>query len=264
MSLLPTPSAWIGLNEVREGDAKSDRCWSELLEHILLGVVALTLALSFATAMTHGLAALIPPDPQGVVAMPDFTPDWQGGIYAMVLTIAAGVLFTIAPAVRAWRQDALPALKTGEHNVAQGRSRIMTGLVLMQMAFSVVLLTSAGLAYRSLAFIEQNQVGFQTGNILLVTANTTAAATSSDDNRVLLDAIRQRLESIAGVKAVSYARAVPGTSWGAEELQTHGSAVPVPADRNDVGPQYFEVLGVTPLQGVASLTDTRAGSNSAR
>ena len=56
---------------------------------------------------------------------------------------------TLAPAIRAWRQEVLPWLKAGEHSVVQGRSRLSSGLVVLQLASWVLLLVGAGLAYRS-------------------------------------------------------------------------------------------------------------------
>jgi hypothetical protein len=76
----------------------------------------------------------------------DFSPDWQVLMYALLLAVIATVAFTIAPALRIWRQDVQPALKAGEPGVVQGRNWVSSVLVVTQLAFSVVLLTSAGLA----------------------------------------------------------------------------------------------------------------------
>lgn len=70
----------------------------------------------------------------------------------------------------------LPFLKVGEQSVVQGRSTLSRGLVVLQLAFSVVLLTTAGLAHRSLSLQDSADVGFNTGNLLLATVNTSASA----------------------------------------------------------------------------------------
>lgn len=220
-----------------------------LFEGLGLALLAWMLACGLAAALTYGLAALIPPDPQGAVITPDFTPDWQVALYAGVLAVLAGLLFTVVPAVRAWRQDVLPALKAGQQSVVDGRSRMARGLVLVQLAFSVLLLTTAGLAYRSLVAIDDVELGFDKEDVLLVTVSTAGAASSTHSNDVLLERLRDRLQSVPGVKAVSYARGVPGSSWAPEELRPSASAEPVRAQRNDVGPNYFEVLGIAALSG---------------
>jgi predicted permease len=220
-----------------------------LFEGFAVAVIAWILACLMANAVARGLAALIPPDPRGAVIRPDFTPDWQVATYALALSVLAGFLFTLAPAVRAWRQDVLPALKAGLPSVTGGRSRLARRLVLVQLAFSVLLLTSAGLAYRSLRAIDQTALGFEKDGVLLVTVGSTGVASGSYSTGELLERVRNRLRSVPGVSTVSYARGVPGSGWAPEELRTDAAAEPIRAMRNDVGPDYFRVLGIAPVSG---------------
>ena len=53
-------------------------------------------------------------------------------------------------------------MKAGEHSVAQGRSKLSSGLVIMQLTSSVLLLIAAGLAYRSLSQMGRLDLGYQT------------------------------------------------------------------------------------------------------
>jgi predicted permease len=218
-------------------------------EGLWLGAVSWLMAWACATLMTRGLTALIPPDQQGMVVRPDFSPDWVVTAYAMVLAMAAGFLFTLVPAIRAWRQDVLPALKAGTQQVVQGRSRVTTGLVLVQLTFSVLLLTSAGLAARSLGSIETRTLGFRSDDMLLVTVNTTGAAHTREENAVLLQRVRDSLQATSGVLGVSYAHAVPGVYWGADEVRSSPGQAPVRVDRTGVGPKFFEVMGTPLLPG---------------
>ena len=81
--------------------------------------------------------------------------------YAMGLALVATIAFTLPPALRAWRQDVLPWLKAGEQGIIQGRSRLSGTLVIVQLALAVLLLTSAGLAYRSTSIISGRSLGFE-------------------------------------------------------------------------------------------------------
>lgn len=195
---------------VRQALGASRVCIIRLLlaEGILIALLSWVMVYVFTLTLTRTLAGLIPPDRQGTVITPDFTPDWQVGLYALSLALAAGLLFTIAPAVRASRQDALPALRAGEQSVIQGRSRLSSALVLAQIAFSVLLLTSAGLAYRSLASINALELGFNKDNLLLVTVNTAGSATTKDANLVLLEGLRDRLPpgSRGAIRVVCHGR----------------------------------------------------------
>ena len=126
--------------------------------------------------------------------------------YAMLLAVLATVAFTLPPALRAWRQDLLPWLKAGEQGVVQGRSKLSSTLVIVQLALAVLLLTSAGLAYRSTSLISGRSLGFDQERILLTTVNTSGAAATDDANRALLEDVRERLRLAPGVRSASYAR----------------------------------------------------------
>jgi hypothetical protein len=108
-------------------------------------------ACAAALAITRSLSGYLAPNSMGAaIMMPNFTPDWTVFGYALALAMFCTIACTIAPALRAWRQPLLPPLKAGEQAVIQGRSKVTRMLVVVQLAFSVVLVTCAGLVYRSL------------------------------------------------------------------------------------------------------------------
>jgi putative ABC transport system permease protein len=221
-----------------------------LAEGFVISLTAWGVACLFALWTSHTVAGLMPPFATGGVPLDvDFAPDWNVVAYAMLLAILGTVAFTLAPALRTWRQDLLPFLKAGEHGIVQGRSSVSSALVVLQLAFAVLLLTIAGLAYRSLTAIYALDLGFNTNNLLLVTVNTTGTATTRDANVALVDRLRDRLRSVPGVASLSYAKRPPQEFWATERVCTDGSQETVPAERNDVGPEYLKVLGVTPVLG---------------
>jgi predicted permease len=233
-----------------------------LAEGFVISLAAWGVACLFAVWMSHTVVGLMPPLAAGG-APPDvdFAPDWRVVAYAMVLAILGTVAFTVAPAFRTWRLDLLPFLRAGEHGIVQGGSTMSRGLVVVQLAFTVLLLTTAGLAYRSLSVIYALDLGFNKNNLLLVTLNTTGTATSKDANIALLDRLRERLRSVPGVGSLSYARRPPQEFWATERVRTDGSEDGVPAERNDVGPEYLNVLGVTALLGRDLADHERARTN---
>jgi predicted permease len=160
----------------------------------------------------------------------------------MVLAAIGTIAFSIAPALRVWRQDALPWLKAGEHSVAPGRSRLSNGLVVLQLAFSVVLLTLAGLATRS-ASLMMADVGFDSKDLLLLTVRTTGSASTREANLVLIDRIRERLRAVPAVQRVSYVRNAPPFAWSTEMVRTSGASDAVQATVHVVGPDYFPTMG---------------------
>src|SRR5438105_4739164 len=219
-------------------------------EGLVIAVTAWMVASLLAFWMSKTVVRLIPQSAGSGTPMTfDFTPDWTVIGYAMVLAIVGTIIFSVAPALRAWQQELLPALKSGELGVVQGRSTVSNALVVLQLAFSVLLLTSAGLAFRSLSVIDAAELGFDRNNLLLVTINSTGAAATPAANLALLDRMLDAVRGVPGVTSASFARRPPQESWVTERLQLRGSEKPVAAERNDVGTGYLETLGVTPIAG---------------
>jgi macrolide transport system ATP-binding/permease protein len=179
----------------------------------------------------------------------DYTPDWTVFGYAMLLAVGGTALVSAAPAVRACRQDLQPLLKAGEQGVVRGRSGVSNGLVVLQLAFSVLLLTTAGLAYRSLSVLTASDLGFDKDRLLLVTINTQAAAPTGQGGVMLLAAMLERLRAVPGVSAVSYARRPVQSYWPVEPIGAEAGGRPPVAERNEVGPGYLGAMGVTALAG---------------
>jgi predicted permease len=180
----------------------------------------------------------------------DFTPDWKVAAFALTLTIGVNIVFTLAPAVHAWRQELLPWLKSGELGVVAGRSRLSSLLVIAQLAFSVVLLAGTGLAYRSLSMIDRpNDLGFNKDKLLLVGINTAESAGSRESNAILLDRFRERLSSIPGIESVSYAFGGRAPFRRLEKVRALNSTTTVLSEYQFVGGGHLRVLGVAPLLG---------------
>jgi predicted permease len=215
----------------------------QLAEGLSISIVAWLAACLMTVWAARAIPRLLPGSPFAESGL-DFSPDWRVVAYAMALAAIGTIAFSIAPALRVWRQDALPWLKAGEHSVASGRSRLSNALVVVQLAFSVVLLTLAGLGTRS-ASLMMVDVGFDSKNLLLLTVRTTSSATTRETNLVLLDRIRERLRSIPGVRQVSYVRTSPST----EMVRTAGAAESVRATAHTVGPDYFPTMGLSPTAG---------------
>ena len=216
-----------------------------VFEALAISAVAGVLALLIAAWTSSFVPTLLP---QGRGTMPiDFSPDWRVAIYAGMLTLVGTLVSSLLPALRTWRQDALPLLKDGAQTTTGGRSRVSKSLVVLQLAFSVLLLTAAGLAYRSAASATGN-VGFPTENVLLVNVGTAAAVESSVENLVLLDRIRQRLAAMPTVASATYMRG-PWNAWNRSDVRPTASAPAMTATLLTVGERYVETHGLKVVSG---------------
>lgn len=223
---------------------------AQLAEGLALSVVAWLTACLFSWGTTKAVSGFLAPTTQGIATMPDFTPDWTVIGYALLLAIACTVACSFAPALRACRQQLLPSLKAGEQAIIQGRSTLTRGLVTLQLAFSVLLVTSAGLAYRSTFLMADFDSGFDTHNLLLVTVNTSASARTASANVALLETVSDKLRQVPGVTRVTYARSVPREFWPSVPVTLPGAPQEeFRAESSRVGPGYLSVFGAAPLAG---------------
>jgi predicted permease len=123
-------------------------------------------------------------------------------------------------------------------------------LVVLQLAFSVLLVTTAGLAYRSMFLIGEFDSGFDTHNLLLVTVNTSASSSTPATNIALLDAIAGKLHQVPGVSRVTYARSAPREFWGSVAVSVPGSPLAVSrAESTRVARDYLSVFDSAPIAG---------------
>ena len=222
-----------------------------LAEALTIALIAWVIACLFTYWMSQALRGIIPPSQSGnVTVLMDFTPDWTVLGYAMLMAVAAAVTSAIAPAIRTWRQDLLSFLKAGERGIARGRSRATDTLVVVQLALSVMLLTSAGLAYRSLSLMSSVDLGFPHGNLLLVTVDSTATARAPQANVPLIETLLDAVRGVPGVESASYATAPPATAWQRRRVSVRPGRRPLHVESNVVGPAYLRTLGLRPLQGI--------------
>jgi predicted permease len=223
-----------------------------LAEGISISLVAWAAACVMTIWAVRMIPQLLPPTPLSESGL-NMAPDWRVLSYAMVLAAIGTVAFTLAPALRVWKQDPLPWLKAGEQSVAPGRSRLSSALVILQLVFSVVLLIGAGLASRSAAMMQVD-VGFESRNLLIVRVSTAASARSRDAYLSLTDQVRERFTRIPGVQSASYAE-FPARG----PARTLSSAPPAIATVYPVGPDYLRVFGLRLIAGRALRPDDYSG-----
>ena len=216
-----------------------------LAEGLVLSAVAWCAACLFAWWVSRVVIRFITPPSREPLTLPDLTPDWTVVGYALALALLCTIAVTLGPALYTGRQQLLPFLKLGEQGVVQARSKLSRALVVLQLAFSVLLLTSAGLAYRSVSFEDGFNLGFDSGNILLATVNTAGSTHDPAGDDTLLETLRARLQRLPGVQTVSYVRGVRTSSWLSFPVRAERSVEPVLAARNFVGAGYFETVRVT-------------------
>jgi predicted permease len=185
----------------------------------------------------------------------DTRPD--AGILAFTagVSILAGLLFGVIPAIQASRANLSSAMK--EKTRTRGgflRFSLSSLMVVMQVGLSMVLLTGAGLFARSLVKLQNEDVGFDRDNVLLLGIDPRLAGYKPNELATLYQQVIERLSSLPQVRNVSMATYAPmsGTSR-SSSIQVTGYT-PQPGEdliTQDIlaGPKYAETLGIPLLRG---------------
>ena len=176
----------------------------------------------------------------------DVTPDTTVLAYAFVLAMGAGLAFSIYPAWYLSKQSTTWQTRTGTAPIRSYASRVLT---VLQLAFSVLLLTAAGLAFRSLTTVNGADLGFEPAGTLLVRVNTAGVTDQQGADTVILERIREQLNGTVGVTAATYVMTTPLTRGRMETVRTTPDGPPVTAFRNQVGPGFFSLMGTRLLTG---------------
>jgi len=231
--------------------ATRDRILVQLLVETLLvaatgGVLGLTLAKWAAGA----LARMAVPAAAGSVL--GVTLDWRVLIFALTLSILAGFVSGIWPAVTARHTSLASALSTEGRTIASGRLLGRKLLVGAQIALSFALLTGAGLFARTLVNLRGLDFGFETDHLLTARLDPTLSRFDKTQLSAFLADVRDRVSAIPGVRSTSFA-AIPllaRSGWGSGITLDTGVHDDRPGpDRNAVGPSYFSTVGMRILEG---------------
>ncbi|MBS1824625.1 MAG: ABC transporter permease [Acidobacteria bacterium] len=185
----------------------------------------------------------------------DFSMDYVVFLYFAVVSIAAGVLFGIAPAWQSSKVDLNTSLKDGTRTSGGLRAGYLSGaLVVVQFTLAVVLLSGAGLMMRSFVNAQQINPGVPGDRILSAVIDLPNSRYANPaDRQQLFGRLLPRLQAMPGAQAVSMVSNPPGTGSGAWRYEVEGR--PLEKDRRPsaagltAAPGYFPVVGLSLLRG---------------
>lgn len=191
--------------------------------------------------------------PMEVGVRPDLQLNAPVLAFTLVVTLLAGILFGLAPALQATRPSLIPALK-GESPAGEGRSRVRQGLIVAQMALSIILLTGAGLFVANLRMASQLDIGFKIDGA--VTASVAPGLQGYDRARTdaFYATLFERMQRTAGVQSVGMIENLPlGLGNSDSEVQIPGYT-PAEGEGMNVhyagtSPGYLAAMGIPLVEG---------------
>jgi len=177
-------------------------------------------------------------------------------LFTLATSIAIGILFSLAPALKSSKTDPQAALKEGGRGSTRAHHRAQSILVIVQMALTLVLLVAAGLLLRTIRHLWNVNAGFDAENVITFRVGVSHSLTkTAQTTRIAYQQLIERIREIPGVSAAEFDDALPLSGQGGTMPFWIGSQRPASlqaAPRLAIfvtGPDYLQAMKIPLLQG---------------
>ena len=227
-----------------------------LTESLVLSAVGGIVGMFVAWGASRGLVLLLTPSRDGGVALSPGL-DWRVLGFTIGVTFFTGIVFGLAPALRAARVNVTDSLRDTGRGVTSGggsKLNLAKGLVIAQVSLSLVLVAGAGLFLRTLWNLQSADLGYPKERLLLATVDGSTAGYKDARLSSLWAELTGKLRSLPGVQGVTYS--MNGLFSGSESgdgIEVEGFTPTKDSEKSSrfdmVGPQYFSTIGIPLILG---------------
>jgi len=224
-----------------------------LTESILLSFVGGAAGVLLALWILRALLTFRPPI-DFPLAM-DVGVDWRVLLFSLGVSLVAGAIFGLAPALQATRPNVSMTLKDTAAQGGAARTRLRSVLVVAQIAISLVVLIAAGLVVRTLQQLQTMNPGFDTQNGLTMSFDLGLQGYDDARGQQFYRQLNERLQTLPGVESAAVMSYIPlSLNFNSNNVFMEGK----PAERGEnvplamtgsVGPGYFKTMKTPILQG---------------
>jgi predicted permease len=238
-----------------------------LTESVLLAAVGGALGVGLAWAIARAFTAAPPPAGALPVTL-QFAMDLRVLFATLALSVLTGLLFGLAPALRASKPTLVPSLKDDAFVPDERRRHfnLRKSLVVAEVALSLLLIVAAGLFVRSLRETQAVTPGFDADRLLNAPLNINLLRYTTSQGREFYQRVVERIEQLPGVEAAAVARVqvmgggrvssltIEGREPSSSVFQSTGQGFTAGQSRtsintNVIGPGYFKTLGLRLVRG---------------
>jgi predicted permease len=181
--------------------------------------------------------------------------DWRVLVFSLFVSLITGIVFGLVPALQATNPDLVPALRDASLQTGARRSRLRSGLVVVQIALSLVLLIAAGLVLRALGQLQTMNPGFAVENGLKMSFDLGLQGYDQTRGQEFYRQLIERVDRVPGVRSATLTDLFPlSINYSSNGVHIEGQAPVRGADVPNsmvasVGLQYFATMGIPMLAG---------------
>jgi predicted permease len=224
-----------------------------LTESLLLSIVGGGAGLLLAIWIVKALLTFKPPIDFPLTI--DLGLDWRVLLFSLGVSLVAGAVFGLAPALQSTRPNLLHALKDTSAQGGAGRTRLRSVLVVAQIAISLVVLIAAGLVVRTLQQLQTMNPGFEPQNALTMSFDLSLQGYDEPRGQQFYHQLAERVRALPGVKSAAVSSYIPlSLNYNSRNIYVEGEPVErggnAPTAMNAaVGPRYFETMATPIVSG---------------
>jgi predicted permease len=176
--------------------------------------------------------------------------------FAFGISLAVGILFGLAPALKSSSVDVQGSIKAGVRGSTRTHSRGQSALVIVQMALTLVLLVGAGLLLRTIHDLWNVDPGFHTDHVITFKVGLSPSLTqTASSTRIAYQQLLDRIRQVPGIQAADFTNIVPlseqdngGPFWVGAQESTSMQDAPH-ALYFETGPEYLRTMKIPLLRG---------------
>ncbi|MEX2263456.1 MAG: ABC transporter permease [Bryobacteraceae bacterium] len=220
-----------------------------MAESLLLAAIGGASGIALALWLSNGLIRMM--SAGGLSMLFEITPDLRVLGFTASASVLTCLLFGLIPAWQAARVQVNPTLKEGRLG---DRARWRRGLVVIQVALSLLLVIGGGLFVRTLANLNSMEPGFDRRGVFMFDVDLRKAGYKGDRMKAMQERIVERLNAIPGVESASFANVRPVSGGGWDGNVNVEGYTPKPDEHaqahfNAVSPGHFRTLRTPILLG---------------
>jgi predicted permease len=180
--------------------------------------------------------------------------DWRVPAFLAGVSMLTGIVFGLLPALRATQVNLSGTMKESSRSVSGSRTVLSKGLIVLQVAMSLVLLVGAGLFLRTLDNLTRVDIGFDATNLLMFKVNPRVNGYDLERSSRFFSQVLERMATMPGVTSAALTRArLLSGDRNMDSTWKQGQASEAPAVETmymmDVSPAFFATMRIPVLRG---------------
>ncbi len=237
--------------------AGTARLWKQLLtEGLVLSIFGATGGLLMAYWCRHLLVLLFPARGGVQMHLPGEL-DWRVLVLSAGVCLLTTVLLGVVPAMQTSKIDLASSMKMESAGVVVGRGRawVRSGLVLVQVSLSFILLVGTGLLMQSLLNVRTSSPGFTTRRVQYTAVDLVSAGYDITRAETFREALLERVRALPGVESTAFARMTPLSygSFSSSPIAVDGYQPPPKesptVEYDEISPDYLATMGIPLVAG---------------